>query len=147
MEKVLPDPAQLLTHRPPMLLLDAIQELNSRHCRAVKVVDPDDWYAQSDGSMPGWFGIELMAQTVAAWSGHEKYSDGGQPRPGYLLGTRRYKSRSSSFPPGTMLEIEVRQEFRDSSGLGAFECKIIVDGLVVASAIVKVYEGPMEQDK
>ena len=113
----------------------------------MKTVDPNAWYALPDGSMPGWFGIELMAQTVAAWSGHEKYSDGGQPRPGYLLGTRRYKSRSSSSPPGTILEIEVRQEFRDSSGLGAFECEIIVDGLVVASAIVKVYEGPMEQEK
>jgi predicted hotdog family 3-hydroxylacyl-ACP dehydratase len=147
MEKVIPAPKQLLTHRPPMLLLDAIQELNSRHCRAVKVVDPDEWYTLPDGSMPGWFGIELMAQTIAAWSGYEKYSDGGQPRPGYLLGTRRYKSRTSSFPPGTMLEIEVKQEFMDSSGLGAYDCEIIVDGLVVASAIVKVYEAPMEQEK
>ena len=147
MEKILPDLTQLLTHRPPMLLLDSIRELNSRHCRAVKIVDPDDWYAQPDGSMPGWFGIELMAQTIAAWSGHEKYSDGEQPRPGYLLGTRRYKSRTSSFPPGTILEIEVRQEFMDSSGLGAYECEIIVDALVVASAIVKVYEAPMEQEK
>lgn len=144
METVLPGPTQLLIHRPPMLLLDAIQELDSRHCRAVKIVDPDDWYSQPDGSMPGWFGIELMAQTIAAWSGHEKQTHGGQPRPGYLLGTRRYKCRRSSFPPSTTLEIEVRQEFRDASGLGAFECEIIIDGLVVASAIVKVYERPME---
>jgi predicted hotdog family 3-hydroxylacyl-ACP dehydratase len=147
MEKGLPDPKQLLVHRPPMLLLDTIQELNSRHCRAVKVVDPDDWYTQPDGSMPGWFGIELMAQTVAAWSGHDKYSDGGQPSPGYLLGTRRYKSRVSSFHPGTKLEIEARQEFRDSSGLGAFACEIFVDGLIVASAILKVYEAPTEMEK
>jgi predicted hotdog family 3-hydroxylacyl-ACP dehydratase len=97
--------------------------------------------------MPGWFGIELMAQTIAAWSGYEKYSAGRQPRPGYLLGTRRYKSRISTFPPGSMLEIEVRQEFKDSSGLGAFDCEIFIDGLVVATAIVKVYEGSMEQDE
>ena len=146
MDKVLPDPAQLLSHRPPMLLLDSIRELNSRHCRAVKTVDPNAWYALPDGSMPGWIGIEMMAQTIAAWSGHEKYADGEQPKPGYLLGTRRYKSRISSYPPGTRLEIEVRQEFRDSPGLGAFDCKIYIDELVVASAIVKVYEGPLKQD-
>jgi hypothetical protein len=46
-----------------------------------------------------------------------------------------------------MLEIEVRQEFKDSSGLGAFDCEIFIDGLVVATAIVKVYEGSMEQDE
>lgn len=140
MDSAFPNPRDLLLHQSPMLFLDSVLEMGSEHCRTEKVVNPEDWFALKDGSMPAWVGIELMAQTIAAWSGHEKFVNGGLPKPGYLLGTRRYKSKSPSFPPGTKLEIEIKQEFRDSSGLGAFECKVFVGSEVVAEAVVKVLE-------
>ncbi len=146
MDPVLPSLRDLLLHQPPMLFLDSVLEMGSEYCRTEKIVNPEDWFALKDGSMPAWVGIELMAQTIAAWSGHEKCIFGGLPKPGYLLGTRRYKNKAPSFSPGTKLEIEVRREFKDSSGLGAFMCKIFVESEVVAEAIVKVFEKSEQQE-
>ena len=138
----LPPVSVLVPHRDPMLLLDTITEVGPAHCKAIREIRPGDWYSLPDGSMPAWFGIEIMAQTVSAWSGFNRRSGENAPKPGFLLGTRLYSSRLPSFPPGARLEIEARQEYRDESGLAAFECEIILSGEIVAHAILKVYEEP-----
>lgn len=138
----LPPIKDLVPHREPMLLLDGLTEVGSLHCRAVHEVRAGNWYSLPDGSMPAWLGIELMAQTVSAWSGWNRPDGKSGPRPGFLLGTRLYSSCLPSFPLGALLEIEVRQEYKDQSGLAAFECEIVLAREVVAQALLKVYEEP-----
>jgi predicted hotdog family 3-hydroxylacyl-ACP dehydratase len=134
------EPADLVVHRPPMLLLDSIQEASEEKCIARMRVDPGAWYAEGDGAMPGWFGIELMAQTVAAFSGAGKRLISEAPRIGFLLGTQSYKSRMASFPAGAIMEVEARLHYLDESGLSAFTCEIRHLGQQVACATLKTFE-------
>ena len=131
---------ELVLHGAPMLLLDTVVEANAECCRARLTVDAGAWYAQTDGAMPAWFGVELMAQTIAAFSGNRRK---GLDRPlvmGYLLGTTTYVATVPSFPAGEVLEIEARLHFWDEQSLSAFRCGIALGGVQIASAILKVLE-------
>ena len=92
--------------------------------------------------MPGWFGIELMAQTIAAYSGACKHEVGNPPKLGFLLGTRNYKTRMARFPADEVLEVEVAPCYIDETGLSAFVCEIRHLGQSVASATLTTFEQP-----
>lgn len=130
----------LVPHRPPLLLLSGIREVQGCTCKTWLKTNPEAWYALPDGSMPGWFGIELMAQTIAAFSGHAKARAGLPPHLGFLLGTQSFECTLSAFPPHSILEIQADLCFQDESGLGAFECAIRLEGRVVARSVLKVFE-------
>lgn len=119
---------ELLPHRPPMLLLDGVDG-DGAYLR----VDPEAWYADAAGAMPGWFGLEVMAQAVAALQGRA-----GAPRRGYLVGTRSYQS-IPAFPAGSLLRVRVRAAEEDESGLAAFACEILLGDEPAATASLKVY--------
>jgi predicted hotdog family 3-hydroxylacyl-ACP dehydratase len=119
----------LLPHRPPMLLLEGVDAEG-----AYLTVDPAAWYADGDGAMPGWFGLEVMAQAVAAFQGARWE---GPPRAGYLVGTRAYTS-VPAFPAGARLAVRVRPADTGDSALAAFDCEILLGSAVAASATLKV---------
>ena len=132
--------AALIPHRGPNQLIDAVDACDAESVRTHALVRADAWFAEEDGAMPGWLGLELMAQTIAAFVGLEKHRHGGSPAPGYLLGTNAYTCRLPAFAAGTRLDIEARLVFRETNGLGAFDCAIELAGQRVAEATLKVYE-------
>jgi predicted hotdog family 3-hydroxylacyl-ACP dehydratase len=136
----LPPIEEILQHRGTMLLLDRMIESNIDSAIAEYAPRPDAWYADSEGGMPGWIGIEMMAQTVAAHVGMTKRRGGLPPKQGVLLGTRRYTSAVSRFVANKPLRIYVNMVYIDVSGLGAYECHIRSDDEELASATLKVYE-------
>lgn len=133
-------PEDLVIHRSPLLLIDNILEVTGERCLASFTVDPTAWYAEPDGTMPGWFGIELMAQTISAFSGYSKRVVGESPRIGLMLGTRNYECWVPRFPAGGTLEVETTLQYLDESGLSAFACQIRHLGQLSARAILKTYE-------
>ncbi|MBK8793651.1 MAG: 3-hydroxylacyl-ACP dehydratase [Holophaga sp.] len=133
-------PEDLVVHRRPMLLLDTIQDVSEARCIARVEVDPGAWYADAQGAMPGWFGIELMAQTVSAYSGYQKRLQGQEPRVGFLLGSLKYELPQQAFPGGQTLEVEAKLHFLDETGLSAFRCEIRHQGHRVACAMLKTFE-------
>lgn len=135
-----PDLGRLVPHHPPMRLLDGLDHADDEGAQAHLRVDPQAWYADPDGALPGWFGIELMAQTIAAYSGYQKHATGHPPKLGYLLGTRAYRCSVAAFPAHARLDVAVKTLYRDESGLGAFDCTLSLEGTVVALAQVKVFE-------
>ncbi len=125
-----------------MLLLEGVQEVTEDKCVAQVRVDGQAWYAQPDGAMPGWFGIELMAQTIAVFSGVRKREVGAAPRLGFLLGTQRLECSMAAFPAGALLEVSAQLCYLDESGLSAFTCEIHHLGKSVSKATLKTYEQP-----
>ena len=127
-----------------MLLLDRVVCFDGDCLTAEYSPRPDAWYADAAGHMPGWLGIELMAQTVAAHVAMKKSLAGLPPKKGALLGTRRYQSTAAGsagfFPAGQVLRIGVREDFSDASGLAAYNCTIERAGEIQATATLKVYE-------
>lgn len=134
---------ELLPHRGSMLLLDRIVNFSEGALIAEYAPKPTAWYADGAGNMPGWIGIELMAQAVAAHVGMRKRLAGLPRKMGALLGSRSYKMASQTsgyFSSGTLLHVHAQEMFRDESGLAAYECGIETDGRPAASATLKVYE-------
>jgi predicted hotdog family 3-hydroxylacyl-ACP dehydratase len=123
-----------------MLLLDAILEFEHDRLAARAVVDPAAWYADAAGSMPAWFGIELMAQAIAAHVGLAALRAGGQARPGVLLGSSRYEAKQPAFRAQSRLRIEAKELLRGAEGQGAYDCTIAIDGSCVAQAVIKVFQ-------
>lgn len=139
----LPPIDDVIAHRGDMLLLDHLCAVDGESCSAEYTPRWNAWYADAAGNMPAWIGIELMAQTIAAYVGMSKRNADLPPKQGVLLGTRSYKPLQASFAAGCCLRIEARMLFRDVSGLGAFECSIAAADepqMLLASATLKVYE-------
>jgi predicted hotdog family 3-hydroxylacyl-ACP dehydratase len=130
-----------IPHRGGMRLIDRVLEIDDEHVVA-EVDVPFDGLFVRDGRVPSWIGIEYMAQTVAAWATHNARSQGGGPRAGLLLGSRRYEVNCDGFPSGALLRIEVRCELMGANGLGQFDCRIVLDGRDVATARIAVLDPP-----
>lgn len=131
----------LLPHRNNMLLLARILAADDETSTCEAFPNAEAWYAQADGTMPAWIGIELMAQTIAAHVALLARSSRRPPRPGVLLGTRFYKAEVDRFPAGRPLQIATRLTYRDATGLGAYDGMIVDDhGARLAAAAITVYE-------
>ena len=133
--------SQLVPHRGLMLLIDRLLFHNEETVRTEAMVTRDRLFLEALG-WPAWVGLELMAQTVAAWGGLRQWAAEEPVKLGFLLGSRRYESTVSHFAVGAKLEIEARQELVSESGLAVFECSIHQDGARVASAHLNVFQPP-----
>jgi predicted hotdog family 3-hydroxylacyl-ACP dehydratase len=122
-----------------MRLIDRIVAIDGDTAIAEADVAVDGLFA-TDGRVPAWVGIEFMAQTVAAWSGARSQRDGGAPKLGLLLGSRRYAVHCESFACGTTLRIETHCELIGANGLGLFDCRILLGDEALATATISVYE-------
>jgi predicted hotdog family 3-hydroxylacyl-ACP dehydratase len=132
----------LIPHRGAMRLLDRVLQVDAES--AVAEVDvPFDGLFVRNGQVPSWIGIEYMAQVVAAWAGARGQANGLGPRPGLLLGTRRYEAHCDGFASGTTLRVEARCELIADNGLGQFDCRILArDGRLLAASRVSVLDPP-----
>jgi predicted hotdog family 3-hydroxylacyl-ACP dehydratase len=135
-----PPVEDIVPHRGTMLLLDVVIACEDESLTAEARVHSDAWYADADGAMPAWIGIELMAQAIAAHVGLLSMRGGSPARPGVLLGSRRYEAHTPAFARGARLRIDVKELLRGDEGHGAYECVIQHDGVVVAEAVIKVFQ-------
>lgn len=132
--------AGLVPHKGPMCLLDDVLEANGEHLVAEITPRRDDLFAL-DAGIPGWVGIEWLAQAIAAWSGLRAVSGNGTPRPGFLLGTRRYRCRDAHFSFSSPIRVEVSLDYMADNGLGAFSGRLLdAADDECASATLNVFE-------
>lgn len=133
----------LIPHRGPAVLVHELREWREEGCVVLARIPSDHPHLDSDGRLPAWAGLELMAQAASVFSG-ERHLRAGRPiRIGYLLGTRSYACEADSFPAGAELEIEVRVRFMDEEGgPSAFDCVLRQNSRVQARATLKAIETP-----
>ncbi len=130
---------QHIPHRGPARLIDRLVTADADGV-VVDAEVPAEGRFVRDGAMPSWVGIELMAQAVAAWSGHRAVAAGRPVQVGYLLGTRRYESFCDGFAAGSTLRVTARRDFIADSGVGMFSCRIHGGERLLAEAQISVYE-------
>jgi predicted hotdog family 3-hydroxylacyl-ACP dehydratase len=131
---------RILPHRGTMLLVERVSACSDTTLTAHASVQPDAWYADADGAMPAWIGIELMAQAIAAHVSLLAMRAGGRARPGVLLGSRSYAAQVPVFARGAALRIDVTEVLRSTEGHGAYECTIGHGDVRVAEAVIKVFQ-------
>ena len=134
---------RLVPHRETMLWLARVVHVDDDGVIAEAIVDDDHLLADAgDDGLAGWVGIEYMAQTIAAWAGARALARGEPARPGFLLGTRRYRCRRPRLEWGLRLRIEACREMMGDNGLGMFACRLLAGDEEIATANVSVFEPP-----
>ena len=129
----------LLPHQSPMILIDKVINVTefSIHCQ-VQINASGLFFDPQLKATPAWVGIEFMAQTIAAWSGHHANEKGQKSPIGFLLGSRYYHSECNEFPLGTTLDIYAEQ-LMINEGMAAFDCVIKCDGESLVSSQLNVF--------
>lgn len=135
------DAIQYIPHEQPMVFIDHIVEANEGYAVAELTITPELMFCESDG-LPTWVTIEIMAQTISAYSGWRGQQLQQAPKVGFLLGTRKLQLPFAYFKIGQLLKIRVEQQYLHE-GLGQFFCEIHCDEHVI-SAMLSVYE-PTDQ--
>lgn len=85
----LPSVQDILPHKAPMVLIDSLVSVgdDSVHCRAT-IEHENLFFDPAINAVPGWVGLEIMAQSVAAWAGFHAQKANLPPQVGFLLGSR-----------------------------------------------------------
>ena len=133
--------AELLPHAGDMILIDQVLSFDEEQIHTRVTVKPGGLFNRDDGSLPAWVGIELMAQSVAAYAGCRARQKGEAVELGFLLGTRKYECNVERFPAGAELTIHGLRSLEDDNGMGVFECHLTGDG-ILASARLNVFRPP-----
>ncbi|MFJ2282522.1 hotdog family protein [Pseudomonas sp. NPDC087803] len=133
--------AELLPHAGDMILIDRILSFDEEQIHTRLTVKPDGLFNLPDGSLPAWVGIELMAQSVAAFAGCHARVNGNPVELGFLLGTRKFECNVEAFAAGSELTIHGIRSLEDDNGMGVFECHINAPG-IEASARLNVFRPP-----
>jgi len=141
----LPDLTELIVHEAPMILLDELVDAGKDHvhCR-VTIQETGIFFDTQARAVPGYVGMEFMAQTVAVWAGYHAWERGEKPPIGFLLGGRSYQSETPAFAEGMELDIHAEQLMK-SENMAAFRCTIQHNGVLQAQCELNVYEPPQEE--
>jgi predicted hotdog family 3-hydroxylacyl-ACP dehydratase len=137
--------AELLPHAGDMILIDSITSFDDEQIHTTLTVRPEGLFNLPDGSLPAWVGIELMAQSVAAFAGCHARQQGNPVELGFLLGTRKFECNVDAFPAGSELTIHGIRSLEDDNGMGVFECHISAPG-IEATARLNVFRPPQAAD-
>jgi predicted hotdog family 3-hydroxylacyl-ACP dehydratase len=134
--------AELLPHAGDMILIEQVLSFDDEQILTRLTVKSDGLFNRPDGSLPAWVGIELMAQSVAAYAGCHARQRGDAVALGFLLGTRKFECNVEHFPAGTELTIHGLRSLEDDNGMGVFECHINAPG-IHATARLNVFRPPL----
>jgi predicted hotdog family 3-hydroxylacyl-ACP dehydratase len=96
--------ADYLPHRPPMLLIDRIDEVTERTVTCRATIRPD-WVFVQNGLVHPSAMIELVAQACAIYVGVTNARAGEPPRLGFIGGCRKIEFAVDSFSVGDELAI------------------------------------------
>lgn len=137
--------AELLPHAGDMILIDQVLSFDEEQIHTRVTVKPGGLFNRADGSLPAWVGIELMAQSVAAYAGCHARQQGKAVELGFLLGTRKFECNVEHFAAGAELNIHGLRSLEDDNGMGVFECHLTGPG-IHASARLNVFRPPRAEN-
>jgi len=134
-------PAEMfLLHRKPMLLLDALVATNDDTTVCEFQIRSDWPFVTPDEGVPAYVGVEIMGQCVAVHAGARARIEGFGPPLGFLLGTRHFVAKVDRFEIDGDYRVTCKELFRDTAGMGSYDCCITLDGTSVAEARLAVLE-------
>lgn len=130
----------VLLHRAPMRLIHTVLASGEEWLEADVHTADSSLFAQPDGRIPAWVGIEYMAQAIGAFAGLRARERNEPLGIGFLLGTRCYHTDVATFPARATLQVRVKQTLRDDNNLVLFACEIFSGTKRLAYADVKAIQ-------
>jgi len=141
-------PVEYLPHDAPMLLLASVEEVTDESAVCRVAVDNRGVLApflNAEGALPGWYALELMAQTVGVWSGWHRREQGQSAISlGMVLGARELVCAAGEFAAGSELTISVKLLMQDER-FGSFECSIACGEQTLATGRVNTFQPTPEE--
>lgn len=141
-------PGDYLPHDAPMLLLESVESVSEETavCRVTVsgqgVLAP---FLNAEGGLPGWYALELMAQTVGVWSGWHRQQQGRSSITlGMVLGARELVCAAGQFPANILLTVSIKLLMQDER-FGSFECAITADGCTLGTGRVNTFKPTHEE--
>lgn len=136
-------PSEYLPHESPMILLDEVilvapQEAICRsHVKPSCVLAP---FLQADGTLPGWYALEMMAQTVGVWNGwHNQQKASIKPALGMILGARDLSTNLPFFESNQSLEIKISLLMQDGR-MASFDAAIYHENHCLSQGRINTYQ-------
>lgn len=141
-------PADYLPHDAPMLLLEQVESVTDETAVCRVTVATDSVLApflDPDGNLPGWYALELMAQTVGVWSGWHRHQQGeASISLGMVLGARELVCSAGILPADAGLTVKVKLLMQDER-FGSFECAIEAGNATLATGRVNTFQPTAEE--
>jgi len=128
---------RLLPHAAPMMLLNSVVAHGADYIETETVIHAGIPTNDGEG-VPAYTGIELMAQTIAAYSGIADMNAERPPQIGFLLGVRHFHCHASRFANGEVLRMRATIVVQYEQ-LAVFACSIKIDGKIVVEAKLSVF--------
>ncbi|MDR0771497.1 MAG: hypothetical protein LBE75_09965 [Burkholderiales bacterium] len=129
-----------LPHRPPMLLLDRVVEAAESRIVCEVTLQVDSPFCDG-AAVPGWVGVEYMAQTVGVLAGWRALEKRLPVKIGFLVGARHYRSHVPQFRAGEVLRVTAETELMNDDGLVAMRCTLHdAGGALLAEATLLVFQ-------
>lgn len=119
----IPPIEHLVPHRAPMLLIHRVIAATENDVTAEARVDAGSIFAVDGAGIPSYVGLEMMAQTVCAYDGLQRFNERPSPLMGFLLGCRKYTVRRPYLAPGTVLTITARVLLHHGE-MASFACRM-----------------------
>lgn len=136
-------PDNYLPHDAPMLLLEQVIDVGDAHAHCRVTVSANGVLApflDGAGNLPGWYALELIAQTVGVWSGWHRLHNGDSASSlGMVLGARDLCCSAGQFTAGTILDITVQCLMQDTR-LASFDGTIACAGETLAHGRVTTFQ-------
>ena len=138
----LPTIAEMLPHRPPMILIDAVTAFDFETITCTRRVDASEPYV-IDGKVSAAVAIEYLAQTVATQRGLDGLLRGLPVVKGVLAACRSMSLHVGEFAVGDELTIHA-QSLGQMAHIASFRGRIERAGVLVAEAVIQVAELPAD---
>jgi predicted hotdog family 3-hydroxylacyl-ACP dehydratase len=130
------DILNLIPHRPPMVMIDSVEETGEASVRAAKTFAPGDFGTDGEQVIEPVL-VECLAQAVAAIQGIEARKTGNAPAAGMLVGIDGFEIKNTAV---TGIPIEITVEITRKFGPFAFaEGALAQDGKTLAHGSLKFY--------
>lgn len=133
---------EMILHKPPMRLIDDILciDENFAHCTA-KISQEHLFYQAEIDGVYAWIGIEMMAQTAAAYvygisAGKE---DQNAAKIAFLTSVRQFNAEVDYYPCGSALTVIARKNLLEDS-YAVFDCEIWQEQRKIATAKISAYQ-------
>ncbi len=137
-----PPVAELLPHRPPMVLLDEVEWFEGDTARCRVTLRPDAPLVE-DGKVRAVAALEYMAQCTGVCTTLRARERGLGPMRGYLVGARELRLETGAFSVGDRLVVEATLDW-DGREIAIFGCALWREGERLATATLSVYRRPAE---
>jgi predicted hotdog family 3-hydroxylacyl-ACP dehydratase len=123
-----------------MLLLDRLIEATESRAVCEVTIQIDSPFCDG-AAVPGWVGIEYMAQTIGVLAGWRSLAKQLPVKVGFLVGTRHYQSHVPQFRVGDILRITIDEEMASDSGAISVCCTVHdAVGTLLAEASLLVFQ-------